>query len=70
MNIYNLMAASITKMICDHFNGVFEHNFITICLFNSKVPWWIKKLVPKGSLEMHEEAWNAYPYCRTIINVT
>jgi len=39
-------------------------------IFSSKVPWWIRKLVPKGSLEMHEEAWNAYPYCRTIINVS
>jgi hypothetical protein len=34
----------------------------------SKVPWWIRKMAPKGTLEMHEEAWNAYPYCRTIIN--
>ncbi|XP_066293521.1 phosphatidylinositol transfer protein alpha isoform-like [Branchiostoma lanceolatum] len=33
----------------------------------SKVPKWISKLAPKGSLEMHEKAWNAYPYCRTII---
>ena len=41
----------------------------TIFIYKSKVPWWIRKLVPKGSLEMHEEAWNAYPYCRTIINV-
>ena len=21
---------------------------------------------PKGSLEIHEEAWNAYPYCKTV----
>ncbi len=38
-------------------------------LTSSKVPWWIRKLAPKGTLEMHEEAWNAYPYCRTVINV-
>ncbi|KAK9510294.1 hypothetical protein O3M35_005111 [Rhynocoris fuscipes] len=24
-------------------------------------------LAPKGSLEIHEEAWNAYPYCRTVL---
>lgn len=33
----------------------------------SKVPTFIRLLVPKGALEIHEEAWNAYPYCRTII---
>jgi len=26
-------------------------------------------LAPKGSMEIHEEAWNAYPYCRTVITV-
>ncbi|XP_070143124.1 phosphatidylinositol transfer protein alpha isoform isoform X3 [Drosophila kikkawai] len=35
----------------------------------SKVPAYIRLLAPKGSLEIHEEAWNAYPYCRTIITV-
>uniref|UniRef100_A0A0A9YWM3 Phosphatidylinositol transfer protein alpha isoform n=1 Tax=Lygus hesperus TaxID=30085 RepID=A0A0A9YWM3_LYGHE len=34
----------------------------------SKVPGFIRLLAPKGSLEIHEEAWNAYPYCRTIIS--
>ncbi|XKL65129.1 hypothetical protein PGB90_005215 [Kerria lacca] len=33
----------------------------------SKVPGFIKMLAPKNCLEIHEEAWNAYPYCRTII---
>ncbi|XP_046559607.1 phosphatidylinositol transfer protein alpha isoform-like [Haliotis rubra] len=33
----------------------------------SKVPGYIRVLAPKGSLEVHEEAWNAYPYCRTVI---
>lgn len=46
-------------------DGQYTHKIYKL---ESKVPWWIKKLVPKGSLEMHEEAWNAYPYCRTIIN--
>ncbi|XP_050690565.1 phosphatidylinositol transfer protein alpha isoform-like isoform X4 [Eriocheir sinensis] len=34
----------------------------------SKVPSFIRLLAPEGSLEMHEEAWNAYPYCRTVIS--
>jgi len=33
----------------------------------SKVPSFIRMLAPKGSMEIHEEAWNAYPYCRTVI---
>ncbi|XP_069684082.1 phosphatidylinositol transfer protein alpha isoform isoform X3 [Periplaneta americana] len=35
----------------------------------SKVPAFIRLLAPKGSLEVHEEAWNAYPYCKTVISV-
>lgn len=35
----------------------------------SKVPAFIRLLAPKGSLEIHEEAWNAYPYCKTVISV-
>ncbi|XP_018907880.1 phosphatidylinositol transfer protein alpha isoform isoform X1 [Bemisia tabaci] len=33
----------------------------------SKVPPFIRYLAPKGSLEIHEEAWNAYPYCKTVL---
>ncbi|TMS07595.1 phosphatidylinositol transfer protein beta isoform-like [Larimichthys crocea] len=33
----------------------------------SKVPGFIRMVAPKGSLTVHEKAWNAYPYCRTII---
>uniref|UniRef100_A0A8C6PGP6 Phosphatidylinositol transfer protein alpha isoform n=1 Tax=Nothobranchius furzeri TaxID=105023 RepID=A0A8C6PGP6_NOTFU len=31
----------------------------------SKVPQFIRMIAPKGALEVHEKAWNAYPYCRT-----
>ena len=24
-------------------------------------------IAPKGSLEIHEDAWNAYPYCKTVL---
>ncbi len=34
----------------------------------NKVPSIIKYIAPKGSLQLHEEAWNSHPeYCRTII---
>ncbi|KAM9812365.1 phosphatidylinositol transfer protein alpha isoform-like [Syngnathus typhle] len=31
----------------------------------SKVPRVVRVLAPKGALEIHEKAWNAYPYCKT-----
>uniref|UniRef100_A0A2P2HZW8 Phosphatidylinositol transfer protein alpha isoform-like n=1 Tax=Hirondellea gigas TaxID=1518452 RepID=A0A2P2HZW8_9CRUS len=34
----------------------------------SKVPSFIRMLAPEGALEVHEEAWNAYPYCKTVIS--
>ena len=33
----------------------------------SKVPAFIRFLVPNQSMVIHEESWNAYPYCKTII---
>ncbi len=35
--------------------------------FSSKVPSVIRALAPSGSLEVHEEAWNCYPYCKTVL---
>ncbi|ERE67956.1 large neutral amino acids transporter small subunit 3 [Cricetulus griseus] len=31
----------------------------------SKVPGFVRMLAPEGALNIHEKAWNAYPYCRT-----
>eukprot|EP00243_Klebsormidium_subtile_P011124 TRINITY_DN6183_c0_g1_i3.p1 TRINITY_DN6183_c0_g1~~TRINITY_DN6183_c0_g1_i3.p1 ORF type:complete len:307 (+),score=46.27 TRINITY_DN6183_c0_g1_i3:192-1112(+) len=35
--------------------------------FASKVPVWLAAVAPAAVLQMEEEAWNAYPRCRTII---
>ncbi|XP_041504341.1 phosphatidylinositol transfer protein beta isoform isoform X3 [Microtus oregoni] len=35
----------------------------------SKVPAFVRMIAPEGSLVFHEKAWNAYPYCRTIVTV-
>lgn len=32
-----------------------------------KVPGWIKAFAPTGALHLHEEAWNAYPFCKTVL---
>lgn len=37
--------------------------------FGSRIPWLIRKFIRQGALDMREEAWNAFPYCRTIITV-
>ena len=57
---------------------LFPHNlsppdFSSYCYlftFFSKVPQYIRALAPKGSLEVHEKSWNAYPYCRTVLSVS
>nr|XP_056715516.1 phosphatidylinositol transfer protein beta isoform isoform X1 [Euleptes europaea] len=33
----------------------------------SKVPGFVRMIAPEGSLVFHEKAWNAYPYCRTVV---
>ncbi|XP_062329966.1 phosphatidylinositol transfer protein, alpha a [Osmerus eperlanus] len=33
----------------------------------SKVPKFVRLLAPSSALNIHEKAWNAYPYCRTIL---
>ncbi|XP_005990306.2 phosphatidylinositol transfer protein beta isoform [Latimeria chalumnae] len=44
--------------------GQFTHK---VYYLESKVPKFVKMFVPEGSLVFHEKAWNAYPYCRTIV---
>jgi len=33
----------------------------------SRVPSYVKWIMPKGSLELEEKAWNAYPKCKTVV---
>ncbi|CAB3407412.1 unnamed protein product [Caenorhabditis bovis] len=33
----------------------------------SKAPWVLQKLLPPEAFEIHEESWNAYPYCKTVL---
>lgn len=45
-------------------DGQFTHKIYHL---QSKVPSFIRMLAPRGSLSIHEEAWNAYPYCKTVL---
>ncbi|XP_028407675.1 phosphatidylinositol transfer protein alpha isoform-like [Dendronephthya gigantea] len=54
-------------------NKPMEHKTFGKCQYtykvihlSSKVPGYVRRLAPTGSLEIHEKAWNAYPFCRTI----
>lgn len=49
------------------FNGAFTKGQYTHKIYHlqSKVPALIKTFLPKGSMNIHEHAWNAYPYCKT-----
>lgn len=33
----------------------------------SRVPGWVRAIAPAGALDLYEEAWNAYPYCKTVL---
>ncbi|KAI8997850.1 hypothetical protein BDB01DRAFT_772661 [Pilobolus umbonatus] len=33
----------------------------------SRVPGWVRSIAPTGALDLYEEAWNAYPYCKTVL---
>ncbi|XP_022786411.1 phosphatidylinositol transfer protein beta isoform-like [Stylophora pistillata] len=43
-------------------SGQYTHKVFHL---SSKVPSFVRYLAPNGSLEVHEKAWNAYPFCRT-----
>lgn len=47
------------------FHVVLTNAFLLISKFCSKVPAFVRMLAPEGALNIHEKAWNAYPYCRT-----
>ncbi|KFD49582.1 hypothetical protein M513_09525 [Trichuris suis] len=54
-----------TPLVGDKFaNGQFTYKIYHL---DSKVPWWLRQLLPSGATKLHEQAWNAFPYCRTII---
>lgn len=43
-------------------SGQYTHKVFHL---SQKVPGFVRWLAPSGSLEVHEKAWNAYPFCRT-----
>ncbi|TNM90256.1 phosphatidylinositol transfer protein beta isoform-like isoform X4 [Takifugu rubripes] len=44
--------------------GQFTHKVYHI---KSKVPAFLRVLAPENAFIFHEKAWNAYPYCKTVV---
>lgn len=45
-------------------SGIYTYKIYRIA---SQLPSFIRLLVDTHTMDIHEESWNAYPYCRTII---
>ncbi|XP_014294275.1 phosphatidylinositol transfer protein alpha isoform [Halyomorpha halys] len=45
-------------------SGVYSYKIYRIA---SRLPTFIRLLFDSNSMDIHEESWNAYPYCRTIV---
>ncbi|CAO0793936.1 unnamed protein product [Mucor circinelloides] len=44
--------------------GQYTHKIYRLA---SRVPGWVRAIAPAGALDLYEEAWNAYPYCKTVL---
>ena len=58
-----------TKPESEAFLGKYNKGQYTKKIYHlgSRVPGWIRVLFKDSTLSMHEEAWNAYPYCKTVV---
>lgn len=45
-------------------SGQYTHKIYHLA---SKLPAWLVSIIPKKALMLEEKAWNAYPYCMTIL---
>jgi len=47
----------------DNSKGQYTHKIIHI---GSRIPGWLKAIMPSTALQVDEKAWNAFPYCKTV----
>ena len=57
------------KSTSDAFLGKYNVGQYTKKIYHlgSRVPSWIRMVFKDSTLSLHEEAWNAYPYCKTVL---
>jgi len=48
----------------EHGKGQYTHKIYHL---GSRLPGWARAVAPASALLLEEEAWNAYPYCKTIL---
>ncbi|KAF9904537.1 hypothetical protein EC991_002597 [Linnemannia zychae] len=48
----------------EHRKGQYTHKIYHL---ESKLPAWIRSFMPAGSTKCQEHAWNAFPWCKTVI---
>lgn len=57
--------AEITKSHLEHpVHGQYTHKFY---ILDSKIPWFVRKLIPRDSTKLHERSWNMYPTVKTVL---
>lgn len=55
----------LNKRFLEHpVQGQYTHKIYMIA---SKIPWFVRKLIPKDSTLLHERSWNMYPTVKTVI---
>jgi len=46
-------------------SGQYTHKIYHL---GNRVPAWIRAIVPASALMLEEKAWNAFPYCKTVLS--
>lgn len=65
LSVQNGHLHEISKKSLEHpVNGQFTHK---IYILDSKIPWFVRKLIPKDSTKLHERSWNMYPTVKTVL---
>lgn len=58
-----------SKSASEAFLGKYNSGQYTKKIYHlgSRVPSWVRLVIKDSNLSLHEEAWNAYPYCKTVL---
>jgi hypothetical protein len=56
---------AVSKSTLEHpTHGQYTHKLYKLA---SKIPWFVRRLIPKDSTILHEKSWNMYPTVKTVI---
>jgi hypothetical protein len=63
-SIFGTSGGAMTTLLDSKNHGQYTHKLYKI---SSKLPWFIRKVLPKDSTVLHEKSWNMYPIVKTVI---